>query len=336
MIVSNFWLFGEFLVLSILLFQFILMKSNVVRPVLDFKSRCLLFSGFIVLVSTFYYWPVDAVKMVIYMSMIFLSYKLPKSALIIILALLLIESLLSINVFDKYNRIPFFLIAAIVVAVFDFETKTKKEVTVVLALFALSLVTAVEYQSRTEILSLFLFLFVLLFSGRAKSSLINVVIALPIAYIVFSFLYYQLADIYDLEVSISNVERSTMIFWGVENFFSFEYLLKGPGREAFQIESMRYLFHNVKDEVATDPHSMIVNTFISMGSIGTALISITYFYLLFSIKKRNLKPVDVYLLVKLSFVVSLATFSAENRVLSAILLGYLMSLNMQRESGHAK
>ena len=313
------------------------MKSNVViRPVLSFKSKCLLFSVLIVLVCTFYYWPYDAVKMVLHISLIFLSYKLPRSALLIILVLLVIESLLSINVFDKYNRIPFFLIAAIVVAAFDFETKTKKEITVFLVLFALSLVAAVEYQSRTEILSLFLFLFVLLLSGRAKSSLINVVIALPIAYVVFSFLYYQLADIYDLEVSISNVERSTMIFWGVENFFSFEYLLKGPGREAFQIESMRYLFHNAKDEVATDPHSMIVNAFISMGSIGTALISITYFYLLFSIKKINLKPMDVYLLVKLSFVVSLATFSAENRVLSAILLGYLMSLNMQRENGHAK
>ncbi len=127
---------------------------------------------------------------------------------------------------------------------------------------------------------------------------------------------------FGFDLSISNVERSSMVMWCVDNINN--YWFKGPGVNNFIDGASLYMYGDLLRETPNDPHSVFLKIFVSSGTI--IMLIIIYLLLkliLMSVKNNlNLDLFVIFLVIILG--VSMGTFSADTRIIVGLSLGILL------------
>lgn len=319
------WLFSELLIVAVLSFYAFLRIKHV-----KIYLRYFIFFVFIVsiVLLNIIFRDYEVLKIIIYFYVIFLCYTFPVQAARLLFLILIVFSVSNVitDGYGKLTAVPFLLI----VSLLPYMRVKIENINILLltCIILLEITQSVLFQYRGSLILSVLFLLYIYSSHNYKKRLINVLCLFPVLYIVAMMSYILLLTYgYDVPISASNVERSSMVSWGVYNFA--EYFVIGPGKDLFQISG-----GDVKSEflstntIPNDPHSFIVSMFV----LGGALLSISWYvffiFKVFKINKIILVTWHHYLCIAfpLFIVFSMYPFNSYSRMVTAVLFGLILSL----------
>ena len=333
----NIWLYGEiFLVVVLTIF----LCANFKKIKTNGKAACLWLFVIFIIALNFIFGDTDVIKIAIYFYLIFLSYKFPSIGTKLLLLMLIVFTLFNLFSYgynNKLSAIPFILIISLISIVKPRHEMSKQMLLIFLLFVMLELLQSVLFHYRGSFILACVSLLYFVFRSKYKKHLISVVCIFPVLYILGMLCYsFLLVAGYDLPVSISNIERSSMVLWGAYNYS--DYLIIGPGQEVFQNIGGKYkLIFGFSDEIPSDPHSFIIEIFILSGGLVSVIC-----YLLFIIKVNKINRIIndgyhyfMFIAIPLFLTFSMFPFNAHSRVITAVLFGLILSLprRASRESG---
>ncbi len=326
---SNLWLFGEIffiIVLTVFLF-FNYEKAKLFKKYIYISIFALLIVSSNILLVDF-----DSVKIIVFFYMIYLSYTFPSTAAKLYLLILIILTMVNIYINgynSKLSAVPFIIMASLWPYIIGAKHNISIKFRILLVGFViLEIVQGMLFNYRSSIImGLFALLF-LAINVKYRRYLVKVFCLFPVIYIagMLSFVFLLTLG-YDVSVTSSNIERSSMVLWGVTNFM--DYLLIGPGGLVFQEYGgeLKELYHLSRD-IPSDPHSIILQMFI----LGGGMLAIaSYAFLVIKVIKINriIEPQFHYYLfaaLPLFLIFAMHPFNADSRLTVAVLFGCILSL----------
>jgi len=320
------WLYAESFIVILLTFYAFLLKEN---TKFYLKYSVFVVALICVLLLNIVLRDNEPIKIAIYFYLIFLSYSFPVTASRALFSILMIFTTINIagEGYSKISAIPFILIITLLP---HMKVKLGHYYVLLFTVFAfLEILQSAVLKYRGSLLLALALLSYLYISYKYKKHLINMLVYFPLFYL-FGMMSYILSISlgYDLPITASNVERSSMIIWGIYNFIDFPII--GPGKELFQMGAgglkSNILFSEL---IPNDPHSFIISIFI----LGGSLLSIVwYIFSVFKVRHINKiinKSMHHYLCVAfpLFITISMHPFNSYSRMITAILFGILLSLS---------
>jgi hypothetical protein len=325
----NIWLFGEIffiLVLTLCLFLYS-EKAKLSKKYIFIFTFILLIVLLNVLLVDFH-----SIKIVIFFYLIYLSYTFPSAAAKLFLLILIVLTTIDIyiNGYDsKLSAIPFILIFSLLPYIIGIKRNSSIKLRMFFLIFViLELAQGILFDYRGSIIAGLFALLFLAATVKYRRRLVKIFCFFPVIHIVgMSSFLFLLALGYDLPLTLSNIERSSMVSWGVSNFM--DYLLIGPGQSVFQTYAGELkTLYGFTDNIPSDPHSFIFQIFIFGGG---SLAIVSYVFLVTKIIKINriIEPQFHYYLfavLPLFITFTLHPFSADSRLVVAVSFGLILSL----------
>ena len=272
----------------------------------------------------------DTAKIIIFLMFIIMSYSYPKQALWILLSFLIITDVIDIafiSGYQKTTQIGFVFICTIFFLAKNYAQLQHRKTgfTILMIFILLEAMQGMYFSSRTTAVFSILLLFYLLFLPIKIQQKCNYwLVYLPFIYICGMAIYYKYAESYGLALSLSNVERSSMIMWCVDNLG--KYFFVGPGVDSFIEGATAYKFGGIMGETPNDPHSVLMRIFITSGSLSCCLFFLFYIRPLRYLSLiKTLNPYVFILYLKVMLLLALGTYNASTRVIVGIGIGVLFN-----------
>ena len=252
----------------------------------------------------------------------------------------IIFSLLTVIVttlYDGYSKssvIPtalFFVLIKLLNGKGNLKELNYKEILILILFIFLDFFQGILISSRTTIIISMLSLMVLP-TLYVRKWLSRMLIFAPCIYIGVLSFYYLFSMVNNIPQTISNIERSSMIYWCVSNFS--HYLFYGPGVDVFKNGAENFMFSSFRRIPPNDPHSPFLMIFVSCGFLNTIIIYIYYSRLVLSFSRLYHHVFPMLILIYCSVEISLQTYSSDTRILLGVLLGVTLSLNRNNQKNH--
>ena len=319
---NSFWAAGEIISLIILtskgIYHFRQLKFKITHLLL-------LLSFFCVVILNAYYGSAESLKVILVVLYVFLVYNFPKFAIkvfILIYTSVIASNIFILGEFSKANQYDFIVIFTLFLISKDKLNLSKGVILSYFVLIVFELMQSFYFSSRSNLLFLFMLLFGLFSSNIVRSNTCRFLPYIPAVYIGVMYFYYVSAFTYNLPITLSNVERSSMIAWCIENFTN--YIFIGPGDSIFIEGAKNMMFAGLSRDTPNDPHSVFLRLFVSLGAIVSSLIFALFFKITRKFRVIFKSPVLMVIYINMIIVLTLGTFTADTRVLIGLFTGVLM------------
>ncbi|QWZ54144.1 hypothetical protein [Aeromonas sp. FDAARGOS 1402] len=329
MYLTNFGEYFSFISL-VLMFVYGCRKDNVVKVKKSLVSVFIIYITFSVF-NIYEYGFLDSSKTLILLVFIIVAYSYPKQSLWVLFVFLLFTSIadiLFISGYIKTTQIQFIFIYAVFFLAKNHGNEQSQKVNIfgISFLIFLEISQGVYFSSRSAaVFSLLFFIYIYVLPEKVKKKFIYWLVFTPFIYIGGMIFYYKFAESSGLPISLSNVERSSMIMWCFDNLL--KYFFVGPGVDSFIYGVNDYKFAGIYGETPNDPHAVLMRVFITSGTFFSCLFFIFYVWPL-----RHLSLIDkinpyVYIIyLKIVLLLSLGTFNSTTRVIVGIGIGVLFNV----------
>jgi len=316
---TSYWNYGEVFFIVFLFFKII---STPQKIVFNLKKAIIALVFVVIVLIQSYFTGFDVIKVSLIIFYAYAAYIFPRYTLK--LYLYIYFSVLLLNVFfqdfSKANQFDFVFISALFFVLkgkFEFN---KQVVIFFIVVFLLEFLQSYLFSSRSHLLYAFLALIYFIFPF-IRNMYVKAFPYFPFAYILIMTFYYIYAIELGLPITISNVERSSMIYWCVSNLQ--EFLIFGPGADAFIEGSKNSMFSGFHRITPNDPHSVFLFCFVTLGSVLTLILVAFYLHFLSKFKVLSFSPILMSIYLYLVLLLSVATFTSDTRIALGLSIGVL-------------
>ncbi|MFK8258256.1 hypothetical protein ACFL9S_10770 [Erwinia sp. AnSW2-5] len=234
----------------------------------------LVFIAFIAAFNTNGEYLFGVVKLAMCCFLIYFSYHFSRYSPMILVFFLIACSIQSFFVtghLDKFSFLPVSFISLILVSVYSKGDNLKG---LLVLCILIDVLQSVYTSYRGQILFCILAFFCIFLKFSIKRRMTLVFVAVPLSYLSVMYLlglYFFSYREPILSATSSNIERSSMIYWGVNKFYDF--LVSAPTVTFFQENAGQYkAVYLMNPAIPNDPHSFLIMLFVFFGFIPTVMI----------------------------------------------------------------
>lgn len=224
------------------------------------------------------------IKIVMCCFLIYFSYHCSRYSPVLLVIFLVSCSVMSFFItgqLDKFSFLPFSFIALLLASVYARSNNIKY---LLVLCIMIDVLQSIYTNYRGQLLFCALSLFCLFLNVSVKKKVTLMFIVVPLGYLTTMYLlglYFFSYREQILSATSSNIERASMIYWSVNNFYDF--LLSAPTVQFFQQNAGQFkAFYLMRTEIPNDPHSFLIMLFVFFGLIPTIMI---YLFLLKIVSK---------------------------------------------------
>ncbi len=319
--------FGEYIIFAFLAccLYWACSSNKVVKTKVIFLI--IFFATFFINFTSLYIYGVDDVfKLFLFLFFISSAYTFPRLSLKLLFILLFFLAIyaLLLEGYKKTTQIEFVFLYIIFFLSINLSKLNERKLSykALACFFLLEVTQGLYFSSRTTIVFGLLLIFFLLSPPPLKRKICYSMVFLPFVYIGGMVGYYSFAEKYQLVISASNVERASMVTWCFNNLSNF--ILFGPGVDAFIDGASSYHFTGIRGDVPNDPHSVLMRIFIVSGTFFSACFYLFFIWPLRRLSMVNIHPFLFVLYLKVMLFLSMGTFSAGVRLVAGIGIGVLL------------
>ncbi|MBD2804162.1 hypothetical protein ID855_05490 [Xenorhabdus sp. ZM] len=279
---------------------------------------------------------IGLLKIICFFSFIYLGYKYKKEAVWIVVLILLTNSIMSYFSnwqIDKFSAIPISFIALLIAS---FYAKPKNIKYLLIVLIVVEIVQSIYIEYRGQLLYCFVILFFIIFNISMNKKISSIFFITCIGYIFtlyfIGFSYFSLQETI-LAPTASNIERSSMIYWSINNIPN--YLFSAPTVHIFQENAGIYkTYYLMNSDIPNDPHSFLLMLYIYLGFFPTMI----FFYLIYKLIKKGerqwIKNRDndyiALAIFQVIIIFSIHPFNSLSRLIVGITLGFFIASEQRK------